>query len=78
MDSEKMVTMLSLWILKLVCMLESVTGFKLFEFLEIWEYQTKKSLLLKYSSWLVQLLLNFLGYLNFQFSREGTQGKGGS
>ena len=68
MDSEKMVTMLSLWILKLVCMLESVTGFKLFEFLEIWEHQTKKNLLLKYSSWLVQLLLNFLGYLNFQFS----------
>ena len=71
MDSEKIVTMLSLWILKLVCMLESVTGFKSFEFLEIWEHQTKKSSVLKYSSWLFQLLLNFLGYLNFQFSTPG-------
>ena len=68
MGTEKTVMTLSMWILKLVCMLQSVTGFKLFECLETWEYQAKQNVLLKQFMLMFELLLNFFGYLNFQFS----------
>ena len=47
MGTEKTVMTLSMWILKLVCMLQLVTGFNVIECVETWEYQAKQNVFVK-------------------------------
>ena len=47
MGSEKTVMTLSMWILKLVCMLQLVTGLNVIKCLETWEYQAKQNVFVK-------------------------------